>query len=123
MKRKRLAAILLTAAMMVSAVSTTASAADTVDKYYYKPSISAGEWISTVAHYKETTSEVYVAPDNSPSGYSQMRTYCAMCLAFLPIKLLLEQSDWPMAESMQLTTTCMKMVITRQMKASACICE
>ena len=62
MKRKRLAAILLTAAMMVSAVSTTASAADTVDKYYYKPSISAGEWISTVAHYKETTSEVYVAP-------------------------------------------------------------
>lgn len=76
MKRKRLAAILLTAAMMVSAVSTTASAADTVDKYYYKPSITAGEWISTVAHYKETTSEVYVAPDNSPSGYSQMRTYC-----------------------------------------------
>lgn len=47
-----------------------------LDVSYYKPSISAGEWISTVAHYKETTSEVYVAPDNSPSGYSQMRTYC-----------------------------------------------
>ena len=76
MKRKRLAATLLMAAMMISAVSTTASAADTVDKDYYKPSITAGEWISTVAHYKESTSEVYVAPDNSPSGYSQMRTYC-----------------------------------------------
>lgn len=46
-----------------------------------------------------------------------------MYLVFLPIKLLLGQSDWPMAESMRLITMCMKMAITRQMKASACICE
>lgn len=76
MTRKRLAAILLTAAMMVSVVSTTASAANTTDKRYYKPSIKAGQWISTVGYYKETPSEVYVNPLHSPSNYSQMRTLC-----------------------------------------------
>ncbi len=75
MKLKKLISVSLTAVLLASALSIPASA-DTVDKSYAFYDISTSSWASTATAKKDTVSETYVAPKDSPNGTTLVRTYC-----------------------------------------------
>ena len=77
MKLRKMFSVLIACALMLSVLSISASA-DTVDKSYYYSGVSDSNWYMTSREWKDTTSEVYVAPNTAPNGYTQAQTWCTV---------------------------------------------
>ncbi len=75
MKLKRLISVSLAAALLACALTVPASA-NTVDRDYAFYDIAASSWVNTGTAKKDTASEVYAAPTDSPNGTTLVRTYC-----------------------------------------------
>lgn len=75
MNKKRLTAILCTLATTCLA-TTPVLAANTTDKPYSYTSITAQNYHETTHYEKTNDSKVYVKPSKSPSGKTNVRTYC-----------------------------------------------
>lgn len=75
MKLKRLISVSLAAALLACALTVPASA-NTVDRDYAFYDIAASSWVNTGTAKKDTASEVYAAPTDSPNGTTLAKTYC-----------------------------------------------
>lgn len=75
MSKKRLTAFLCALATTCLATSPVL-AANTTDKPYSYTSITATNYHETTHYEKTNTSKVYVKPSKSPSGKTNVRTYC-----------------------------------------------
>lgn len=75
MSKKRLTAFLC--ALATACLATTpVLAANTTDKPYSYTSITATTYHETTHYEKTNSSKVYVKPSKSPSGKTNVRTYC-----------------------------------------------
>lgn len=61
--------------LMSMSVSVFADTRSSQDRDYYKRSVSAGTWASTVSYAKENSTAVYVKPTTCPNGTSKMQTW------------------------------------------------
>lgn len=75
MSLKKLFSALMVCSLMLTVLSISASA-NTVDRTYYYEGVSAGSWYLTSREWKDTSSEVYVAPTTGPNGYTKVQTWC-----------------------------------------------
>lgn len=75
-EKKRLTALLCSLATITSFATTQVFAANTTDKPYGYTSITASTYHETSHYEKTNTSKVYVKPSQSPSGKTNVRTYC-----------------------------------------------
>ncbi len=65
--------------VMVASLSFSAFAvtdANVKDESYYMSYVSANSWAATGGRYKTNNSRVYVAPEKSPTGYTEAQTRC-----------------------------------------------
>lgn len=75
MSFKKFFSALMVCSLMLTVLSISASA-NTVDRTYYYEGVSEGNWYQTSAEWKDTSSEVYVAPTTGPNGYTKAQTWC-----------------------------------------------
>ncbi len=75
MKLKKFVSVSLAAALLACSLTVSASA-NTVDRDYAFYDIAASSWVSTGTAKKDTVSEVYAAPTDSPNGTTLVKTYC-----------------------------------------------
>ena len=72
---KRISTLLLAGALMATTV-VSAFAANVRDEDYTRYNVSANTWVNSPARYKENDSKVYVAPAESLSLRTKVKTMC-----------------------------------------------
>lgn len=72
---KRISTLLLACALMATTV-VSAFAANIRDEDYTRYNVPANTWVNSPARYKENDSKVYVAPSESPSLRTKVKTMC-----------------------------------------------
>lgn len=68
-----LGAIVLLASLSIPVFA--AEPRSTVDRDYYKESVTAGTWQASLSYAKENSTSVYVKPRACPNGTSKMQTW------------------------------------------------